>query len=113
MTEFEDKERDVEEIEDEEEFDDDVIVFVDENGNEQEYDIVLTFYDEGTDKDYILYADGELDDEGMAMVYASTYVYNEETGELDLEEVVDEAEVAVVNAKLEELDTDDDLDDLD
>lgn len=45
----------------------------DENGKDTEYEVLLTFESNETNKHYMLYTDNELDEEGNVKVYASIY----------------------------------------
>lgn len=46
---------------------------IDENGKEVIYDVLFTFESEETGKNYIVYTDQSLDENGNVEVYASTY----------------------------------------
>ena len=46
---------------------------IDENGNEIIYDVLFTFENEETNKNYIVYTDNSKDASGNVQVYASTY----------------------------------------
>ena len=43
----------------------------DENG--KVYDVILTFHNDNTNKDYIVYTNNELDDEDKLKIYSSIY----------------------------------------
>lgn len=45
----------------------------DENGNEIEYTTLLTFFNEHTNKNYVVYTDGTKDKEDNTKIFASTY----------------------------------------
>ena len=42
----------------------------DENGKEVEYEVLFTFESNETNKNYIVYTDNEIDEEGNIKVYA-------------------------------------------
>lgn len=44
---------------------------IDENG--KVYDVILTFHNDNTNKDYIVYTNNEIDDERKLKIYASIY----------------------------------------
>ena len=46
----------------------------DEYGNETEYDVLLTFDNEETDKSYVVYTDHSQDEDGNIQVFANSYV---------------------------------------
>lgn len=46
----------------------------DEYGNETEYDVLLTFDNEETDKSYVVYTDHSQDEDGNVQVFANSYV---------------------------------------
>ena len=54
----------------------------DEHGNETQCETLATFYSEETNKDYIIYTDNQLDEEGNCKVYASIYKMDGEGFEL-------------------------------
>lgn len=49
-----------------------IITLTDENGNNKEYTILLTF-DTDEDKTYYVYTDDELDEDGYVKTYAGIY----------------------------------------
>ncbi len=57
-------------------------ILYNENGDEIQCETLATFYSEETNKDYIIYTDNQLDEEGNYKVYASIYNMNEEGFEL-------------------------------
>ncbi|MEK5325132.1 DUF1292 domain-containing protein [Aeribacillus sp. FSL M8-0254] len=85
------------------------ITVIDENGNEQLYEILFTFDSDEFDKSYVLYypigIDDEEDEEGIE-IYAASYIPNEdgEGGKLEPVETDEEWEMieAVLNTFLEE-----------
>ena len=46
---------------------------IDENGNEVFYDVLFTFENDETRKNYVVYTDNTMDESGNVQVYASTY----------------------------------------
>lgn len=51
-----------------------------EDGRKLEYDVILTFKNEDNNKDYIVYTDNSLDENGKLRIYSS--IYNKDTLEL-------------------------------
>ena len=49
-----------------------------ENGQEIECEVLFTFESDETKKNYIVYTDNTLDEQGNTKVYASVYTPNEE-----------------------------------
>ena len=43
------------------------------NGKKQEFDVIFTFKNENTEKDYIVYTDNSIDQENKLRIYASIY----------------------------------------
>ena len=74
---------------------------LDENGKEVEYDVLFTFENEETNKNYIAYTDNTKDEEGNIQVYASTY--DPEDPEGKLEAINSEKEWKVIETMLETL----------
>lgn len=57
---------------------------IDENGNEVVYDVLFTFENEETHKNYIVYTDNRVDEvTGNIEVYASTYDPEDEHSKLE------------------------------
>ncbi|MDO4996164.1 MAG: DUF1292 domain-containing protein [Bacilli bacterium] len=57
---------------------------IDENGNEVVYDVLFTFENEETHKNYIVYTDNKVDEvSGNIEVYASTYDPEDEHSKLE------------------------------
>lgn len=50
----------------------------DSNGNELVYDVILTFHNDNNNKDYILYTNNELDENGKLKIFSSVYNPNTE-----------------------------------
>ena len=55
---------------------------MDDNGKEIECEVLFTFESEETKKNYIVYTDNTIDDDGNTKVYASVYNPNEEETKL-------------------------------
>lgn len=55
---------------------------LDENGKEVECEPLFTFESEETKKQYVVYTDNSLDENGNVRVFASIYKINENGGEL-------------------------------
>ncbi len=51
---------------------------VDDNGREKEYEKLFSFESDKTNKNYIVYTDNEIDEDGNTKVYASIYNPKEE-----------------------------------
>ncbi len=43
------------------------------NGMKQEFDVILTFKNENTQKDYVVYTDNSIDENNKLRIYASIY----------------------------------------
>ena len=74
---------------------------IDENGNEIVYDVLFTFENEETNKNYIVYTDNTKDQEGNVQVYASTY--DPENPKSRLEAIQTEKEWKVIETILNTL----------
>jgi len=81
----------------------------DENGVETEYEVLLTFESNETNKNYMLYTDNQLDEEGNIKVYASIYSPKED-GTIDenttLKPVETDSEWKIIETILDELQKD-------
>ena len=81
----------------------------DENGVDVEYEVLLTFESNETNKNYMLYTDNELDEEGNIKVYASIYTPKED-GTIDentkLMPVETDSEWKIIETILDELQKD-------
>lgn len=75
---------------------------VNDEGETIECEALATFNLEETGKDYIVYTDNTLDDEGNTKVYASTYEVDE-TEETTLLPVTDEKEWALVEKEIDKI----------
>ncbi|MBQ6497372.1 MAG: DUF1292 domain-containing protein [Bacilli bacterium] len=74
---------------------------LDENGKEIVYDVLFTFENDETGKNYIAYTDNAKDDQGNIQVYAS--IYDPENPEAKLEAIESEKEWKVIETILETL----------
>lgn len=74
---------------------------IDDQGNEQTYDVLFTFESEENGKNYITYTDNSLDENGNIVVYASTY--DPKNPQSRLEAVETEQEWKVIETILETL----------
>lgn len=74
---------------------------IDENGNEIVYDVLFTFENEETNKNYIVYTDNTTDEAGNVQVYASTY--DPENPQSKLESIETEKEWKVIETILNTL----------
>ena len=74
---------------------------IDENGKEVIYDVLFTFENDETHKNYIVYTDNHKDSEGNIEVYASTYDPGDE--EAKLEAIETEQEWKIIETILETL----------
>jgi uncharacterized protein YrzB (UPF0473 family) len=74
---------------------------IDINGNLKEYDTILTYHNDEYNKDYIVYTDNTLDEEGNTKVYAS--IYNPDQDETKLLPIETDKEWKIIETILEEL----------
>ncbi len=74
---------------------------LDEHGNEIVYDVVFTFANEETGKDYIVYTDNTRDENGNVQVFASTY--DSTSPKTKLEAIQTDKEWKVIKTILETL----------
>ena len=81
----------------------------DENGNDVEYEVLLTFESNETNKNYMLYTDNTTDEDGNIKVYASIYEPKED-GTLDenttLKPIETDSEWKIIETILDELQKD-------
>jgi uncharacterized protein YrzB (UPF0473 family) len=81
----------------------------DENGVDTEYEVLLTFESNETNKNYMLYTDNTIDDEGNVKVYASIYEPKED-GTIDenttLKPIESDNEWKIIETILDELQKD-------
>ena len=74
---------------------------IDENGNEIIYDVLFTFENEETNKNYVVYTDNSRDEKGNIQVYAS--IYDPENPKSKLEGIKTEKEWKVIETILNTL----------
>ncbi|MBE6138730.1 MAG: DUF1292 domain-containing protein [Firmicutes bacterium] len=72
-----------------------------ENGQEIECEVLFTFESDETKKNYIVYTDNTLDEQGNTKVYASVYTPNEEN--TNLIPIETDKEWKIIETILEEL----------
>ena len=78
-------------------------IVLDVDGKEVTYDVLFTFDCEDTMKSYIGYTDHSIAKNGRKNIYFSAY--NPLNPKMELEEVTDEREIAMVNEVLEQIDS--------
>ena len=78
-----------------------IFTIVNEEGKEVECEILFTFESEETKKNYIVYTDNTLDEEGNTKVYAS--IYNPDEDEKRLIPIETEKEWKIIETILDEL----------
>lgn len=74
---------------------------LDENGKEVECEVLFTFESDETGKNYIVYTDNTLDENGCTKVFASTFDPNSD--DMALQPIETEKEWAIVQLVLEEV----------
>ena len=74
---------------------------MDDNGKEIECEVLFTFESDETKKNYIVYTDNTIDDDGNTKVYASVYNPNEE--ETKLMPIETDKEWKIIETILEEI----------
>ena len=74
---------------------------MDENGKEIECEVLFTFESTETNKNYIVYTDDTIDEDGNTKVYASTYEPNED--DLKLSPIESDKEWKIIETVLNEL----------
>lgn len=81
----------------------------DDAGKEVEYEVLFTFESNETNKDYMVYTDNTVDEDGNTRVYASIYEPKED-GSIDenttLKPIEDDSEWKMIETILEELQKD-------
>ncbi len=77
---------------------------IDDEGKEIECEILFTFESDETKKNYIVYTDNTLDEEGNTKVYAS--IYTPDTDNTKLLPIETEKEWKIIETILEELQKD-------
>lgn len=80
---------------------DEILLIPDENGEEKEYAILLTFDIESKNKSYVLYTDYTKDEDENLKIFAS--VYDEEW---NLSPLTDSDEIEFINNYIKELEED-------
>jgi len=84
------------------------ITLIDDEGNEKEFTVLLTFHSDDYDKDYVFYYDDSLEDEdGEFEVYVSSFNEQDKT----IDPVTDEKELDMIeevyNSMMDEEEEDD------
>ena len=74
---------------------------IDQNGNEVVYDVLFTFENDETNKNYIVYTNNKKDADGNIEVYAS--IYDQENPKSKLEAIKTEKEWKVIDTILSTL----------
>ena len=74
---------------------------IDDNGKEIECEVLFTFESDETKKNYIVYTDNTVDEEGNTKVYAS--IYNPDQDETKLLPIETDKEWKIIETILEEL----------
>lgn len=74
---------------------------INDEGKEVECEVLFTFESDETKKNYIVYTDNTLDDEGNTKVYAS--IYNPDEDETKLIPIESDKEWKIIETILEEL----------
>lgn len=72
-----------------------------ENGIEVEYEVLFTFESDETKKNYIVYTDNSLDEDGNARVYAS--IYTPGSAETELKPIETDKEWKIIETILEQI----------
>lgn len=78
---------------------------INDEGNEVECEALFTFESDETKKNYIVYTDNTVDEEGNTKVYAS--IYNPDEDETKLLPIETDKEWKIIETILEELQNDD------
>ena len=76
---------------------------VNDEGKEIECEVLFTFESDETKKNYIVYTDNTLDEEGNTKVYASIYNPEDKSEETKLLPIEDEKEWKIIETILDEL----------
>jgi len=74
---------------------------IDDNGKEIECEVLFTFESEETKKNYIVYTDNTIDEDGNTKVYAS--IYEPDNEDLKLSPIETEKEWKIIETILNEL----------
>ena len=80
---------------------DNTFTIVNDEGKEIKCEVLFTYEDEKTKKNYMAYTDNTLDEEGNTRVYAS--IYNPELENSELLPIESEAEWRIIETILEEI----------
>ena len=72
-----------------------------ENGIEVEYEVLFTFESDETKKNYIVYTDNSLDEDGNTRVYAS--IYTPGSAETELKPIETDKEWKIIETILEQI----------
>lgn len=83
---------------------DNTFTIINDNGEEVQCEILFTYNDERTSKDYIAYTDNTMDEEGNTKVYAS--IFNPEEENPTLLPIESDEEWELIEAILESLTND-------
>lgn len=74
---------------------------LDENGKEVECEVIVTFESDETGKNYIVYTDNTLDENGHTKIFAS--IFDPNSDDMVLQAIETEKEWAIVQLVLEEV----------
>lgn len=77
------------------------LIVTDESGNQVICDVLLTFENEETGKDYIVYTDNTRDSSGKVQIYAAVYNEDEQTHKVSLQEIETAEEWEAVSEAIE------------
>lgn len=80
-----------------------LLIIKDDNGEEKEYEIIAKISSEENKKDYIVFTDNELDEDGCIMTYA--YVLNKGTKDNNLYSIETDEEYEFIEKLLANLDS--------
>ena len=78
---------------------------LDVDGKEVECEVILTFHSEATDKWYVVYTDGELDEDGDETIYANVVEIIGDEGEARLLPIETDEEYDMIDDMLEKAQT--------
>ena len=82
---------------------DNVLIIKEDNGNEKEYEIIAKISSEENKKEYIVFTDNELDEDGCVMTYA--YVLNKGIKDNSLYPIETDEEYEFIEKLLANLDS--------
>ena len=74
---------------------------LDEDGNEIECQTILMFFSPESEKDIVIYTDNTIDENGIESMYASYYIYDDET--LRLEDIDSNTDWELIQEVLSEI----------